>query len=121
VRVLDGKTWRSRVKWRAPNKYDIAKLLLAPPSVSAAVSGSPLPLYIAGRDNEVLLCNVPVQISHQQRGAGGNGEGHPMRKKMRLDKAVADTGAAGKAGGEAVTLHHTELPSASKLRMSHHR
>ena len=111
VRILDCKTWRSRVKWRAPNKFDIVKILPGPTAPGM------LPLYLTGRDNEVLLCNVqlPAKQQDQRQGhrqvmASGQDRDHheeiPASKKARVERE---------------TLHHTELPSASKLRMSHHR
>lgn len=115
VRLLDCKTWRTRVKWRAPNKYDIAKLLEGPPSTSPTTS--PLPLYIVGRDNEVLLCNVPMHMTNQHRGGGDSAQN--VRKKMRVEKSEA--GGITSGAVHIPPLHHTELPSASKLRMSHHR
>ena len=128
IRVLDGKTWRSRVKWRAPNKYDIVKLVRGPADTRAS-SSNLLPLYIVGRDNEVLYCNIPLQMAHQQKRKGKRdqeGLQHVQQKKNRVDEVkegLSDTSACTSetAPKAAPVLHHTELPSASKLRLSHHR
>ncbi|CAE7633636.1 unnamed protein product, partial [Symbiodinium microadriaticum] len=124
VRVLDSKTWRSRVKWRAPNKYDIVKLLPGPcPAESSSVS-----LYLTGRDNEVLRVNVPTQMTQQQRVAATKGtslESFPHKKRRveqanEVERGVELGSTAKNASAPPRPLHHTELPSASKLRMSHH-
>ena len=85
VYVYDTRTWRARIKWRSPCKFDIIKLMEARSVCSASNrvddiihqadtiqnSGGPF-VYLAGWDNEVLLCDLSagrVTVSN-----AGNGQ-----------------------------------------------
>lgn len=52
VYVYDVRTWKSRLKWRSPCKFDIVKVLPSYLSVDKDF------YYIAGHDNEVFLSEL---------------------------------------------------------------
>lgn len=97
VQVYDSRTWRMRLNWRSPCKYDIIRLL-------PAQGGRARGIYVCGLDNEVLLCDVTG-----------------VEKKPAVAKGVkrkADEDEAAEGGGGPC---HAALPDSSKLRISHHR
>ena len=49
VYVYDSRTWKAKLKWKSPCKYDIVKLL---PTASSPI------IYVIGSDNEVMLCDI---------------------------------------------------------------
>lgn len=51
VYLYDCRSWRTRLRWRSPCKYDIVKLISANDEVSNRI-------YIAGHDNELFLCDL---------------------------------------------------------------
>lgn len=72
VCIYDSRMLKCRFKWRSPCKYDIAKLIAchSPPRspVGGADDAQQLSsqerhkhlMYVAGRDNEVLLCDIEI-------------------------------------------------------------
>ena len=106
VQVYDARTWRLRLNWRSPCKYDIIKLL---PSASNTRSRG---VYVCGLDNEILLCDV-----------AGTDQKQPALKKGTKRKIDDSQPAAGEQKGEDSTVgpSHAALPDSSKLRISHHR
>lgn len=107
VQVYDARTWRLRLNWRSPCKYDIIKLL--PAASDSRARG----VYVCGLDNEILLCDVTgtdlKQPKEQKKGT-----------KRKVDDSQAESDAK-KGEDAAVGPSHAALPDSSKLRISHHR
>ena len=131
IRIYDNRMWKTITKWRAPHKFDIIKLL---PS-----SNNPLQLYVAGRDNEVLLCDLEPHFmsSQTQKSKSRKHDANtnlqskekdmgaiPPSKKQKQEsgddelssQTLIDTGVS-----RDTELLPMQLPSSSKLRISHHR
>lgn len=139
IRIYDTRMWKTITRWRAPHKFDVVKLL---PS-----SNSSLQLYVAGRDNEVLLCDLEPHLLATQvaKGKGRSGQASvaaavagargddddvsggaaaadadlnpPLKKQRSTDNTSAAVDSSG-AGSELLPM---QLPTSSKLRISHHR
>lgn len=78
IRIYDNRMWKTITKWRAPHKFDVVKLL---PS-----SNNPLQLYVAGRDNEVLLCDLEPHLSTPSIGPKGSIINNSNKKKKQVPK-----------------------------------
>jgi hypothetical protein len=123
VQILDMKTWKSRTKWRTPCKYEGVHLMRSLLTQSdPQVASTRERLYVAGRDNEVLLCEIPLETT---------GTGAQKKRKRAQSNAVAKL-SAGNGEGEVVQVEELEptstsplvsgsLSNVSKLRLSHHR
>jgi WD40 repeat protein len=134
IRIYDNRMWKTITKWRAPHKFDVVKLL---PS-----SNNPLQLYVAGRDNEVLLCDLePHLMSTQVQKVKSRKSAPPVPSVAVESNAQSDINPplkkqksndtdVTKSGDVAVSAANTnsgpellpmQLPTSSKLRISHHR
>jgi hypothetical protein len=106
VQVYDVRTWRPRLNWRSPCKYDIIHLL--PASSETRSRG----VYVCGLDNEILLCDVTGV------------EKQPVQKKglkRKIMEAPGDTLDTAPVEQTKAGPSHALLPDSSKLRISHHR
>lgn len=100
-------------------------------------SNSPLQLYVAGRDNEVLLCDLEPHLlstqvqkvkSRKQAPSSEEGSSQPIKKQKHKEESsatnpVSDSKMLPHSSGTAqgVDLLPMQLPTSSKLRISHHR
>jgi hypothetical protein len=127
VYLYDSRMMKCRLKWKSPCKYDIVKLL-------PCCSGSNQ-LYVAGRDNEVLLCDIEtndIKVSGKSKIDAYDTSSTATRKKRKSEsddmnvnsenpsENVDDIMIENKAAQD-VNINHAPLPNASKLRISHHR
>lgn len=113
IRIYDCRTWKTITKWKAPHKFDVVKML---PS-----SNSSLQLYVAGRDNEVLLCDVDAQVlesKHRRAEKSATGGNESKKLKRNPDDTTNEAEILAHARDELLPM---QLPSSSKLRISHHR
>lgn len=114
LQILDMKTWKSRIKWRTPCKYDAVYLLKGCSKSGNANNNEQV--YIAGRDNELLLCEIPLD------NLSGN-----QKKRKRNEKTVDHPVAPESTSTDLLTDEVKEsvpsgsLSNVSKLRLSHHR
>lgn len=106
IQVYDSRTWRPRLNWRSPCKYDIIRLL--PASSQSRSRG----VYVCGLDNEILLCDV-TGIEKQQVQKRGKKRKNSDGNTDITNEVTVDEAQAGPA--------HAVLPDSSKLRISHHR
>jgi hypothetical protein len=119
IQILDMKTWKSRTKWRTPCKYEGVHLMkgLSPNTADQTREQ----IYVAGRDNELLLCEIPLE--------NANGA---QKKRKRAAESSANKSPDDAEGGGVIQVEEPELSSAaplvsgslsnvSKLRLSHHR
>lgn len=117
LQILDMKTWKSRNKWRTPCKYEAVHLMQqqAPHSEESCER-----IYVAGRDNELLLCEVPVEMMNGKK---------KRKRNEKVNNAVDDVLEGDPAsitcgdGDSTMTVSagSGSLSTASKLRLSHHR
>ncbi len=76
VYIYDSRTWKSRLKWRSPCKYDIIKIMNAKhdnssnnndnnsSNVNSNNNSHNMLAYLVGSDNEIMLCNLLSNTSH---------------------------------------------------------
>lgn len=150
IRIYDNRMWKTITKWKAPHKFDVVKLL--------PCSNNPLQLYVAGRDNEVLLCDLePHLMSTQVQKVKDRKHIHPpvenpnptvdtssatsedvisnppskKRKPNNASSSASEVDSSNFITAQrdasltgpcpSTELLPMQLPTSSKLRISHHR
>jgi hypothetical protein len=118
------KTWKSRIKWRTPCKYEAVHLLTGHQDQAPQDEESWERIYVAGRDNELLLCEVPVETMNGNRKKRKRTE----KTKEAMEVLEGEQGSIVCGDGDSATAPSAvalaasgSLSTVSKLRLSHHR